>query len=142
MVAQRFAAGRDEPRVSGRDCRGPAAGGREVGVPAVVWASSWSTWHLGISSKPVVATSSVATALSYIAVLAALGSKKQVVMTDVKSGEKAVSGVLPNSMVQRIVIWIALLALLLVALMIAGWVATVGWTTPGGRFSSSDPWCS
>ena len=47
-------------------------------------------------------------------------------MTDVKSGEKAVSGVLPNSMVQRIVIWIALLALLLVALMIAGWVATSG----------------
>ncbi len=97
-----------------------------VGVPAVVWASSWVTWHLGISSKPVVAASSVATALSYIAVLAALGRKKQVVMTDVKSGEKAVSGVLPNSMVQRIVIWIALLALLLVALMIAGWVATSG----------------
>ncbi len=101
-----------------------------VVVPAVVWTSSWVTWHLGISSKPLVAVSSVSTALTYIAVLAAaLGRKRRIVstaMADVKRGEKAVDGVLPNSMVQKILIWIALLALLVTALMLASWVATSG----------------
>ena len=101
-----------------------------VVIPAIVWMSSWVTWHLGISSKPVVAATSVTAALSYIGVLAAaLWHKKQFVSTltaDVKKGEKAVSGVLPNSMVQRIVIWIALLALLITALVVASWVTTTG----------------
>ena len=101
-----------------------------VVVPAVVWLSSVLTWHLGISSKPMVAVTGVSAALSYGAVLAAaLWRKKQVVstaLTDVKKGEKAVSGVLPNSMVQRILIWIALLALFVVGIVIASWVATSG----------------
>jgi len=99
-------------------------------IPAMVWVSSWVTWHIGISSTPMVAAGSVSATLSYIAVLAAaLWRKKQVAttaMADVKKGEQAVSSVLPNSMVQRILIWIALLALLVMALMVASWVATSG----------------
>jgi hypothetical protein len=99
-----------------------------VVVPAVVWVSSWLTWHLGISSKPMVAAGSITTALSYIAVLVALGHSKVVktALTDVNKGKKVVSGVLPNSMVQKILIWIALLALVATALVAAGWVATSG----------------
>jgi hypothetical protein len=99
-------------------------------VPAIVWVSSWVTWHIGISSAPMVAAGSVSATLSYVAALAAaLSRKKQVATTalaDVKKGEKAVSGVLPNSMIQRILIWIALLALLVMALVVASWVATSG----------------
>lgn len=101
-----------------------------VVVPALVWVSSWITWHLGISSKPMVAVSSISAALSYVAVLAAaLWRKKQFVSdvtADVNKGEKVVSGVLPNSMVQQILIWIALLALLITAAVVASWVATSG----------------
>ncbi len=101
-----------------------------VVVPAMVWVSSLVTWHLGISSKPMVAAAGVSGTLSYIAVLAAaLWRNKQVATTavaDVKKGEQSVSQVLPNSMVQRIIIWIALLALLIMGLAIASWVATSG----------------
>jgi hypothetical protein len=101
-----------------------------IAVPAVVWVSSWLTWHLGISSKPMVAVTSVSAALSYVGVLAAaLWRKKQIASTaiaDVKKGEKAVTGVFPNSMLQRILIWIALLALLICAVVVVSWVATSG----------------
>jgi hypothetical protein len=101
-----------------------------VVIPAIVWVSSWLTWHVGISSKPMVAAGSLSAALSYVAVLAAtLWRKRKVVSNaaaDVGKGEKLVSGVLPNSMVQRILIWIALLALLVTAVVVASWVATSG----------------
>ena len=108
-----------------------------VVVPAVVWASSWLTWHLGISSKPMVAATSLSAAFSYVAVLAAaLWRKKSFVSdvtADVNKGEKVVSGVLPTSMVQQILIWIALLALLITAAVVASWVATSG---------LDDSWCA
>ncbi len=101
-----------------------------VVIPAVVWVSSWLTWHLGISSKPMVAVTSVSVTLSYIAVLAAaLWRKRQIVSTalsDVKKGESAMAGVFPNSLVQRFIIWFALLALFVTGLVIASWVATSG----------------
>ena len=99
-----------------------------VVIPAIVWVSSWLTWHLAISSKPIVAAGSLSAALSYIAVLVALGRSKVVTttVTEVNKGKKVVSAVLPNSMIQKILIWIALVALVVTALVVASWVASSG----------------
>ncbi len=100
-----------------------------LGLPALVWVSSWATWH-GVSSKPMVAASGATGGLSYLATLAAaLWRNKKLVSAvpgDVAKGEKVVAGVLPTSMAQRIVMWLALLLLIVAALIVASWVATSG----------------
>jgi hypothetical protein len=101
-----------------------------LAIPALIWTSSWVTWHLGLASRPAAAASGVSVALSYVAVLAAtlwrnrqlLGKTEQAVT----KGERAVTGVLPNSMIQMLIMWIALVALVLVALLVSAWVATSG----------------
>jgi hypothetical protein len=101
-----------------------------VVIPAIVWVSSWLTWHLGITSVPLAGAGSATAVLSYVGVLAAvLWRKKQVVTdaaTDLKKGEKVVNGVLPNSMVQKLLLWIAIVALVFMALVVSSWVATSG----------------
>ena len=101
-----------------------------VGIPAIVWCSSWVTWHLGLSARPAVATGTVSAIASYIGLLAAtLWRKKRYVSTaatDVGKAEKTVSGVLPNSMIQMLVMWVALVLLVVIGILASSWVATSG----------------
>jgi hypothetical protein len=102
-----------------------------VGIPAIAWFSSWVTWHLGLSTRPVVAASTVSGVASYIGLLVAtMWRKKSYVTTaatDVKKAEKAVSGVLPSSMTQMLIIWIVLVLLVIIGILVSGWVAISGW---------------
>jgi hypothetical protein len=98
-----------------------------VVVPALVWVSSWLTYQIGFTSHPGVAAGSVSVIASFIGALAAtLWRNKQRVTSALSTGTKVVKSVLPNSMIQMLIIWIALLVLLLAALLGAGWVATSG----------------
>jgi hypothetical protein len=96
-------------------------------IPTLVWVSSWVTYHVGFTSRPAVAAGSLSAITSFVGALAAtLWRKKQRVGSIFTVGQRAVKGVLPNSMVQVLIIWIALLVLVLAALLTAGWVATTG----------------
>ncbi len=101
-----------------------------VALPALVWVSSWVTWHLGFTGKPVVTAGGVSVALSYLGVLTTTLWRNKLVVEkipgDISSAQKEVSGVLPNSMIQMLIMWIILLVLVLAALLAAGWVATSG----------------
>ncbi|HUO49563.1 MAG TPA: hypothetical protein VMU09_12080, partial [Acidimicrobiales bacterium] len=101
-----------------------------VGIPAIVWFSSWVTWHLGLSARPVLATSTVSVVVSYAGLLVATFWRKKSYVTtaagDAKKAEKAVSGVLPNGMTQMLIMWVALVLLVAVGFLISGWVATSG----------------
>jgi hypothetical protein len=100
-----------------------------VGIPAVVWISSWLTWHIGITRSPLAAAGGLGAFVSYVGVLAATLWRKKAftsVEASVKKETKAVSAVLPNSMIQRLIIWIALLVLILAALLSCGWIASSG----------------
>jgi hypothetical protein len=98
-----------------------------VAVPTLVWVSSWVTYHVGFSSHPGVALGSISAVVSFIGALAAtLWRSKQRVGKLLGAGQRAVKGVLPNSMIQMLIIWIALVVLVLAALLAAGWVATTG----------------
>ena len=96
-----------------------------VVVPALVWASSWVTYHVGFTTPPGVAVGSASVIVSFIGALAAtLWRNKQRVGGIFSGGTRAVKSVLPNSVLQMIIIWISLLTLVLAALLTAGWVAT------------------
>ena len=114
-----------------------------VVIPAIVWVSTWLTWHLGVTSAPLVGAGGASAVLSYVGLLAATLWRKKQVLTeadvDVKKGEKAVSGVLPNSMVQKLLLWIAIAALVLMALVVSGWVATSGLDHSWWAFSVVGP---
>jgi hypothetical protein len=103
-----------------------------VAVPALLWASSWVTWRVGFSARTTVSVSSLSVVVTYLgAVAAALWRKR----TTIAKSADAVSGlskkgpvnqILPNSMIQMIIMWISLGFLILVALLLGGWVATSG----------------
>jgi hypothetical protein len=103
------------------------AGAIGVGIPSLVWVSSWVTYQVGFGSRPGVALGSVTAVISFVGALAAtLWRSKQRVGKVFSAGQRAVKGVLPNSMIQMLIIWIALVVLVLAALLAAGWVATTG----------------
>jgi hypothetical protein len=96
-------------------------------VPTLVWLSSWVTYQLPATSRPGVAAGSLSVIVSFVGALAAtLWRNKQKVKSALDSGTKVVKGVLPNSMIQMLIIWIALIVLGLCAVLAAGWVATSG----------------
>jgi hypothetical protein len=96
-------------------------------IPALVWVSSWVTYEIGFTSRPGVAVGSLSVIVSFVGALAAtLWRSKQRVGSLFSSGTRAVKSVLPNSMVQMIIIWIALVVLTLAVFLAAGWVATSG----------------
>jgi hypothetical protein len=108
-------------------CGAIIVGAVGIVVPALVWFSSWVTYEIGFTSRPGVAVASLSAIVSFIgAVAATLWRNKQRVGTLFGSGTRAVKSVLPNSMVQILIIWIALLVLILAAFLSAGWVATSG----------------
>jgi hypothetical protein len=101
-----------------------------VAVPALLWASSWVTWKLDFSLRPAAAVGSLTVVTTYLGAVAALFWRKR---TTIAKAAGAVIGaaskgpanmVLPNSMIQLILMWISLAFLILVALLFSGWVAT------------------
>lgn len=103
-----------------------------VAVPALLWASSWVTWKLGFSTRTIASVSSLSVVLTYLgAVAATLWRKRTTIaksagaVSDL-SKKGPVNQVLPNSMIQMIIMWISLGFLILVALLLGGWVATSG----------------
>jgi hypothetical protein len=101
-----------------------------VAVPALLWASSWLTWQLGFSLRPAAAVGSLTVITTYLGAVAALFWRKR---TTIAKTAGMVTGaaskgpanlVLPNSMIQLILLWICLAFLILVALLFCGWAAT------------------
>jgi putative NADH-flavin reductase len=103
-----------------------------VALPALLWVSSWVTWHLGVSTRAAAAAvGSLSVILTYLgAITATLWrnrttlAKSAGTVTGVSKGP--VSQVLPNSMIQMIIMWICLVVLILVGLLACGWAATSG----------------
>jgi hypothetical protein len=103
-----------------------------VALPALLWASSWVTWRLGFSARTTVSVSSLSVVLIYLGAVATVLWRKR---TTIAKSADAVSGlsksgpvnqILPNSMIQMIIMWISLGFLILVSLLLGGWVATSG----------------
>lgn len=104
-----------------------------VVLPALLWASSWVTWHLGFSTgKAAVAGSlSLVTVTTFLGAIAATlwrnrttVAKGAATVTGLSKG--AVTQVLPNSMIQMIIMWICLVFLILLAVLGCCWAATSG----------------
>jgi hypothetical protein len=101
-----------------------------VALPALLWASSWVTWKLGFSLRPAAAVGSLTVVTTYLGAVVALFWRKR---TTIAKTAGTVTGaaskgpanmVLPNSMIQLILMWICLAFLILVALLFCGWAAT------------------
>jgi hypothetical protein len=102
-----------------------------VALPAVIWASSRLTWALGSPTK-AISVGSLSVVAAYGGTVAATLWRKRATL--VKTGETAsgwlrggtVNAILPNSMIQMIIMWICLAVVSLAALLLCGWVATSG----------------
>jgi hypothetical protein len=105
-----------------------------VALPALIWASSWVTWQLGFSLRTTASVASVGSLsviLSYLGAVAATLWRKRTTLaksagTVTGLSKGPVNQVLPNSMIQTIIMWISLAVLILVALLTCGWAATSG----------------
>lgn len=101
-----------------------------VALPALLWASSWVTWKLGFSLRPAAALSSLTVITTYLGAVVALFWRNRTTIakaagTVTSAASKGpVNMVLPNSMIQLILMWICLAFLILVALLFCGWAAT------------------
>ncbi len=101
-----------------------------VAMPALLWASSWVTWKLGFSLRPAAALSSLTVITTYLGAVVALFWRNRTTIaktagTVTSAASKGPANmVLPNSMIQLILMWICLAFLILVALLFCGWAAT------------------
>ena len=103
-------------------------------LPALVWMSAWLTWHTGFQTTPgtVASTGTVTVLLSYFGTLAATLWRKRKKLAGGASGtlsffsKKLTTQVVPNSMVQMLIIWVSLILIFLVLLVTSGWVASSG----------------
>jgi hypothetical protein len=103
-----------------------------VALPALLWASSWVTWPLGFGPLRTASVSSLSLVVTYLGAVAGVFWRKR---TTIAKSAGTVTGlakkgpvnqVLPNSMIQVIIMWICLAFLILVALLLCGWTATSG----------------
>lgn len=103
-----------------------------VAIPALIWLSSWLTWHIGFTKKTTITTGTLSGFLSYFGAVAATLWRKSSSLTKKGGGrtgglaKKTTGQVLPSSMVQMLLLWLCLLVLILTALLASGWVATSG----------------
>lgn len=101
-----------------------------VAVPALLWASSWVTWKLGFSLRPAAALSSLTLLTTYLGAVVALFWRNRTTIAKTAGAVTSAAGkgpanmILPNSMIQLILMWICLAFLILVALLFCGWAAT------------------
>ena len=100
-----------------------------VAVPALLWASSWVTWKLEFSLRPAAAVGSLSVITTYLGAVVALFWRKRTTIAKTAgtvtsaAGKGPVNMILPNSMIQLILMWICLAFLILVALLFCGWAA-------------------
>jgi len=101
-----------------------------VAVPALLWASSWITWKLGLSLRPAAAVSSLTVVTTYLGAVVATFWRNRTTIAKTAgtvtgaASKGPVNQVLPNSMIQLILMWICMAFLILVALLFCGWAAT------------------
>ena len=103
-----------------------------VALPALLWASSWVTWPLGFDPLRAASLSSLSLLATYLGAVAGVFWRKR---TTIAKSAGTITGlakkgpvnqVLPNSMIQLIIMWICLSVLILASLLLCGWVATSG----------------
>jgi hypothetical protein len=103
-----------------------------IGLPALLWVSGWLTWKLGLGPLRAASVSSLSLLVTYLGVIAATSWRKRTMITKgvgvmtTLAGKAPVSQILPNSMIQLILMWISLAFLVVVALFGCGWAATSG----------------
>ncbi len=103
-----------------------------VALPALIWVSSRVTWSLGFSPLRAGTIGSLSLIVTYLGTVAAtlwrnrttLAKSTRTTVGLTKGGP--VNQVLPNSMLQLIIMWICLAFLILAALLLGAWVATSG----------------
>ncbi len=101
-----------------------------VALPALLWASSWVTWKLGFSLRPAAAVGSLTVVTTYLGAVAATFWRNRTTIAKTAgtvtgaASKGPVNQVLPNSMIQLILLWLCLAFLILVALLFCGWAAT------------------
>ena len=101
-----------------------------VVLPALLWASSWITRELQFSARPVAAVSSLTLVTTYLGAVAAIFWRNRTTiaktagMVTGAASKAQVNQVLPNSMIQMILLWICTAFLILVTLLFCGWVAS------------------
>jgi len=103
-----------------------------VALPALLWVSSWLTWPLGFGPLRAATVSSLSLAVTYLGAVVAVFWRKRTTIAKTAgtvtglAGKGPVNQVLPNSMIQLILLWICLAFLVLVGLVLCGWAATSG----------------
>lgn len=103
-----------------------------VALPALLWASSWLTWPLGFGPLRAASVSSLSLVVTYLGAVAATFWRKRTTIAKSAgtvtgfAGQGPVNQVLPNSVIQAILLWICLAFVALVALTFCGWAATSG----------------
>ena len=103
-----------------------------VALPALLWVSSWLTWPLGFGPLRAGAVSSLSLVVTYLGAVVAVFWRKRTTIAKTAgtvtglAGKGPVNQVLPNSMIQLILLWISLAFLILVGLVLCGWAATSG----------------
>jgi hypothetical protein len=102
-----------------------------IAIPALLWLSSWLSWHVGSSPRPVATTGGLTVVIGYIGALAGTLWRKRTTVT--KTGSSVVSfftkspggQVLPSSMTQMLLLWLCL-ALLLLGVVLASCLVVTG----------------
>ena len=103
-----------------------------IAIPAFVWLSSWLSWQVHFTARPVIATGTLTVLVSFIGALAGTLWRKRTTITKTAGSvtsffTKSPGGqVLPNSMAQMLLLWVCLLVLILAAVLASGWVASSG----------------
>ncbi len=103
-----------------------------VALPALLWVSSWLTWPLGFSPLGAATLSSLSLVATYLGAVVAVFWRKRTTIAKTAgtvtgfANKGPVNQILPNSMIQLILLWICLAFVVLVALVFCGWVATSG----------------
>jgi len=103
-----------------------------VVLPALLWVSSWLTWPLGFGPLRAATVSSLSLVVTYLGAVVAVFWRKRTTIAKTAgtvtglADKGPVNQVLPNSMIQLILLWICLAFLILVGLVLCGWAATSG----------------
>ena len=102
-------------------------------LPALLWVSSWITWPLGFGPLRTAAVSSLSLIVTYLGAVVAVFWRKRTTIAKTAgtvtgfANKGPVNQILPNSMIQLILLWICLAFLILAALVLCGWAATSQW---------------
>ncbi len=101
-----------------------------VALPALLWAGAWLTWPLGFSPLRAATVSSLSLVVTYLGAIVATFWRNRTTIAKSAgtvtgfANKSPVNQVLPNSMIQLVLLWICLAFLILVALLLCGWAAT------------------